>query len=59
MLSLDNTYDEADLRDFEKRIRNILKENKEELKYYIEYKLDGLGLSLTYRDGKLVQALTR
>jgi len=50
MISLDNTYDEADLLDFENRIRNILKSDQP-LSYDMELKFDGLGLSLTYRDG--------
>lgn len=58
MISLDNTYDEADLLDFENRIRNILKSDRP-LSYDMELKFDGLGLSLTYRDGRLVRALTR
>lgn len=58
MISLDNTYDEADIADFEKRIRNVLKSD-EVLAYDMELKFDGLGLSLMYREGKLVRALTR
>ncbi|EKD29253.1 MAG: hypothetical protein ACD_78C00464G0010, partial [uncultured bacterium (gcode 4)] len=58
MISLDNTYDEKDLLDFEKRIRNVLKSDKI-LWYFMELKFDGLGLSLTYRNGELVRALTR
>ena len=58
MISLDNTYDENDILDFEGRIRNILKSD-ETLEYAMEVKFDGLGLSLTYRDGELVRALTR
>ncbi len=58
MISLDNTYDENDIALFEGRIRNILKSD-ETLAYAMELKFDGLGLSLTYRDGKLVRALTR
>lgn len=58
MISLDNTYDEHDLADFEGRIRNILK-SEETLAYAMELKFDGLGLSLTYRNGELVRALTR
>lgn len=58
MISLDNTYDEDDLLDFESRIRNILKSDRP-LSYDMELKFDGLGLSLTYRDGRLVRALTR
>jgi DNA ligase (NAD+) len=58
MLSLDNTYDEADLRDFDKRIKNILK-NDADIEYCLELKFDGLGIALTYEGGKLVRALTR
>lgn len=58
MISLDNTYDAADIADFEKRIRNILKDEKE-LEYMIDLKFDGLGISILYREGKLVRALTR
>lgn len=59
MISLDNTYNEEDLRDFEQRIRNILKDDKKSLPYMVELKFDGLGVSLTYSNGKLVKALTR
>lgn len=59
MISLDNTYDEEDLRDFEKRIRNIIKDENRKLEYFIEFKYDWLGMSLTYENGKLVRALTR
>jgi DNA ligase (NAD+) len=60
MMSLDNTYDAEDLRDFEGRIRRILKEEHEwSLEYIIEYKFDGLGIALLYEAGKLVRALTR
>ncbi len=58
MISLDNTYDEADLADFEKRIRNILKSDAP-LEYDVELKFDGLGMSLSYENGRLVRALTR
>lgn len=58
MISLDNTYNAEDLRDFEKRIRNILKTD-DQLSYAVEPKFDGLGLSLTYKNGKLWRALTR
>lgn len=61
MMSLDNTYDAEDLREFETRIRRILKENSAEkkLEYMVEYKFDGLGIALRYDDGKLTRALTR
>ncbi len=58
MISLDNTYDSEDILGFEKRILNILK-RKIELPYVIELKFDWLWVSLTYRNWKLVRALTR
>ena len=58
MISLDNTYDENDIIDFEGRIRNKLKSDQV-LAYAMELKFDGLGLSLTYRNGELIKALTR
>lgn len=61
MMSLDNTYNAEDLREFETRIRRILKEehHERELDYMIEYKFDGLGIALRYDDGVLTRALTR
>jgi DNA ligase (NAD+) len=61
MMSLDNTYNADDLRDFETRIRRILKEEWQEriLEFVVEYKFDGLGIALLYEWGKLVRALTR
>lgn len=52
MMSLDNTYDAEDLRDFEVRIRRILKEGafEESLEYVVEYKFDGLGIALCYEN---------
>jgi DNA ligase (NAD+) len=54
MMSLDNTYDATDLRDFETRIRRILKDDTE-LEYIMEYKFDGLGIALLYQNGALVR----
>ena len=50
MMSLDNTYDADDLRDFETRIRRLLKNEmiEEKLAYVAEYKFDGLGIALKY-----------
>jgi DNA ligase (NAD+) len=61
MMSLDNTYNAEDLRDFEVRIRRILeKENiSDPLEYVVEYKFDGLGIALLYEEWKLVRGLTR
>jgi len=58
MISLDNTYNANELRDFDARIKRILWE-KNILPYTIEFKFDGLGIELIYKEGILVQALTR
>ncbi|MBT3603343.1 MAG: NAD-dependent DNA ligase LigA [Candidatus Latescibacteria bacterium] len=57
MLSLDNTYSEDELRDFEDRIRKELP--SEDLQYVAELKIDGVALSLTYENGLLVRGVTR
>lgn len=60
MISLDNTYNTDDIRDFETRMRNILKEKSpEEFEYYIQPKYDGLGVALIYKYGILDLAITR
>jgi DNA ligase (NAD+) len=56
MLSLGNTYNEQELVDFDQRIRKAIGDNFE---YVCELKFDGLSMSLTYEDGKLVRAVTR
>ena len=58
MISLDNTYDTADILDFGKRAGNILGQDVP-LATCLELKFDGLGISILYRNGKLVRALTR
>jgi DNA ligase (NAD+) len=58
MYSLDNTYDEGELRDFLERVKSGLgDEDKVEL--VVEPKLDGASMELNYRDGILRTALTR
>lgn len=57
MLSLDNTYSEDELRDFEDRIRRELPD--EELQYIAELKIDGVALSLIYENGLLTRGVTR
>ena len=57
MLSLDNALDETELRDFDRRVRDLL--GDEEYTYIAELKLDGLSLAVHYRDGKFAQAVTR
>ncbi|HXH51253.1 MAG TPA: NAD-dependent DNA ligase LigA [Terriglobia bacterium] len=57
MLSLDNTYSVDDLKDFDRRVREL--SGREQVPYVAELKLDGLSMALTYEDGILVRALTR
>ncbi|MAZ40119.1 MAG: DNA ligase (NAD(+)) LigA [Legionellales bacterium] len=58
MLSLDNAFSEKDLIAFSKRLQDRLKSNTEIL-FTAEPKMDGLAVSLLYREGQLVQGLTR
>lgn len=58
MLSLDNAFSEADLTAFDRRVRERLGE-KGAVRYHAEPKLDGLAVSLLYRDGELRRAATR
>ncbi len=57
MLSLDNAFGEAELRDFDRRVRGLLGDEK--YAYVAELKLDGLSMAVHYRDGKFAQAVTR
>ena len=57
MLSLSNSYDEADLREFDKRINTLLKGEK--FRYTCELKFDGAAVALIYRDGIFVRGATR
>jgi len=57
MLSLGNTYSEADLAEFDARVRKGL--NGEVYEYICEQKFDGVALSMTYENGLLVQGATR
>lgn len=58
MLSLDNAFNEAELKAFDQRVRKFLGQD-EPVRYVVELKLDGVSLSLTYEDGLLTQAATR
>lgn len=57
MLSLNNALDEAEARDFDRRVRDAL--GVDEVEYATEPKFDGLAISLSYRDGLFVQGATR
>lgn len=60
MLSIDNTYSDDELREFDARVRKALKlPEGEKVAYAVELKIDGVSISLTYHKGKLVRALTR
>jgi len=56
MMSLGNTYNEQDLREFDERVRKV---TGDAIEYVCELKIDGLAISLFYEDGLLVQAVTR
>ena len=56
MLSLGNTYNEQDLRDFDERIKKSIGDNFE---YVCELKFDGLSISLSYENNQLARAVTR
>lgn len=57
MLSLANAFGDQDLRDFDRRVRTALA--GEPYRYVTELKIDGLAVSLLYRDGILVRGATR
>ena len=57
MLSLDNTYNEDELRDWERRVHELT--GRSDVDYVCELKLDGMSLALVYEDGQLVRGVTR
>jgi len=59
LLSLDKSKSFESLRDWEARMKRILGSESVALEYVVEYKFDGLTLSLTYKEGALVQGATR
>ncbi|MDT9027644.1 NAD-dependent DNA ligase LigA [Rossellomorea yichunensis] len=56
MLSLGNAFNEEDLRDFDRRVRQAI---GDDFSYVCELKIDGLAVSLRYEDGVFVQGATR
>jgi DNA ligase (NAD+) len=59
MLSLDNAYDEADLRAFDERLRRAGGLGDAAVPYVAELKIDGLSIALTYEHRRLVRGATR
>ncbi len=57
MLSLDNTYNEEELRAWERRVHEL--SGRKEVDYVCELKLDGMSLALVYEDGRLARGVTR
>ena len=57
MLSLDNSYNAEDLIDFDRKARELTKEN--EIEYCVEPKFDGASISLIYENDLLIKAITR
>lgn len=58
MLSLGNAFSGQDVQDFLDRVLRFLKQDQE-LEYYLEPKIDGVSISLTYENGNLIAASTR
>lgn len=57
MLSLGNAFNETDLRDFDRRVRQIV--GNDTVRYVCELKIDGLAVSLHYENGMFVRGATR
>ncbi len=58
MLSIENTYSEEELREFDKRIRRMLK-HEGIIEYVVELKIDGVAITLWYEKGVLMRGATR
>ena len=59
MLSLDNSYNEEELRAFDERVRKGAGLGETAAAYVAELKIDGLSIALTYEDGRLLRGATR
>ncbi|HQZ67946.1 MAG TPA: NAD-dependent DNA ligase LigA [Planctomycetaceae bacterium] len=57
MLSIENAFEEQELVDWDAGLRKSLE--REDLDYSVEYKIDGVAISLTWEDGEFVRAATR
>src|SRR6185436_13683051 len=59
MLSLDNAYNEEELRAFDERLRRAAGLGDAPVSYVAELKIDGLSIALTYEDARLTRGATR
>ena len=59
MLSLDNAFDDVELRAWSQRVAKLSQRSSDELVYSVEPKIDGLAVSITYENGQLSFAATR
>src|SRR3954463_16575323 len=59
MLSLDNAYNEDELKAFDERVRKAAGLGNTPVAYVAEMKIDGLSIALVYEDGRLVRGATR
>ena len=59
MLSLDNAYNDAELRAFDERVRKGAGADGDAIGYVAELKIDGFSIALTYDDGRLIRGATR
>jgi len=60
MISLDNTYNEEDLRDFDERVKkNLWASKNENIEYSVEFKFDWLWIEIIYENWEYKQAITR
>lgn len=57
MLSLDNAYNEQELRDWDRRVHELA--GSDRVEYVCEMKLDGMSMALTYENGHLARGVTR
>ncbi|ABR31356.1 NAD-dependent DNA ligase LigA [Thermosipho melanesiensis] len=57
MLSLDNTYNETEIKEFDNRIKRLL--NRNSVEYVCELKIDGISVSIRYENGEFRQAISR
>ncbi|MDD5072507.1 MAG: NAD-dependent DNA ligase LigA [Candidatus Omnitrophica bacterium] len=57
ILSMDNTYNHGELREFDERVKKNL--GGEDHEYVVELKIDGVSVALTYKKGKFIRGATR